>query len=145
MKKIPLQQVSIIVLLILILLGNYFLNKNTDNAVVEHTGCQLAVDSCEIVIADSHFEVRIEGEVKALQPFVFRVVDGNHVIEQAVVSFRMKAMAMGVNQYRLLKSEAGWVADIVIPICTTGRRDWLVELEISLNKSTKKVLFDIEI
>lgn len=145
MSKISLQQFSFFLLLVLILVGNYFLKQTVDDDLVEYTGCQLGVETCEIVIGDTRLKVSVEGEVKALQSFFIRIVDKNNTLDQAVVSFKMKAMDMGINQYRLVRVENGWVADIIIPVCTTGRRDWLVEFEFVVNETRRKVAFDIEI
>jgi hypothetical protein len=40
-------------------------------------------------------------------------------------------MDMGANRYRLIaEASAGWHADITLPICMSGRTDWLADFEL---------------
>ncbi len=147
MNKITFQHYFIILLLSAVLIVNYFLRQDVDDAVirVEYSECRLGDENCKIIVAGHRLELFIEGEVKALKPFVVHIVDKDNVIEQAKVRFEMKAMDMGLNQYVFKKHDDGWQANVVIPICTTGRRDWLVELDININAGLKRIVFNIEI
>lgn len=135
-----------LLLLVLILIGNYFFKKDVVEFPALYSKCQISKVSCEIFIADKKLEVFIDGEVKALQPFMIRIVDKNNAIDRAVVLFRMKEMEMGKNEYGFVKLDAqNWKAEVVIPVCTAGRRDWLVELELYQGAIKKKVSFEMKI
>lgn len=146
MNKISHQNIFIGLLLIGVLIGNYFLNKDMKSTgLVEYSKCRLGIDACEIIINNKHLSVVLDGEVKALAPFFIKISDKNNLIDNAIVSFKMKAMDMGVNKYRFIKGNSNWSAKIIIPICTTGRRDWLAEIEVQYANTIRKVTFNIEI
>ena len=147
MKKITVRHFSIILLLSIVLIVNYFLRQDIDitNTPVEYSKCRLGDQSCEIIIAGHRLELLIEGEVRALKPFIVHIVDTDNILEQAKVIFEMKAMDMGINQYVFKKVDDNWQANVVIPICTTGRLDWVAEFEIASNGDLRKVVFNIEI
>lgn len=47
------------------------------------------------------------------------------------MAFSMPDMDMGANRYRLIaEASAGWHADITLPICMSGRTDWLADFEL---------------
>lgn len=147
MNKITFRHFSIILLLSVVLIVNYFLRQDivNTNTPIEYSKCRLGDESCEIFIAGHRLELLIEGRVKALKPFIVYIVDKDNTIEQAKVRFEMKAMDMGINQYAFKKLDNSWQANVVIPICTTGRRDWIAEFDIDFNGDSIKVIFNMEI
>ena len=146
MNKKTLRSFFVVLLLALVIVGNYFLRKGTDNNQVEYSKCQLGIENCLIVTDGMELEIIVEGEIKALKPFVIHMVDKNQIIDKALVKFNMKAMNMGVNQYEFVQIDNNnWKAEVVIPVCTTGRRDWLVEFEIDNEIKKKNISFEIEI
>lgn len=147
MNKITFRHFSIILLLSVILIVNYFLRQDVDNSntPIEYSTCRLGGESCEIVIAGHRLELLIEGEVKALKPFIVRIFDKDNAIGQAKVRFLMKTMDMGINQYAFKKVDDSWQVNVVIPICTTGRRDWVAEFDIDFNGESIKLVFNVEI
>jgi len=64
-----------------------------------------------------------------LKPFSLTVVAP---AAQAVnVEVQMRGMEMGLNRYRLIRQATGeWRATITLPVCVTGRRDWLMMIEV---------------
>jgi hypothetical protein len=45
----------------------------------------------------------------------------------------MQGMNMGPNRYRFIPGPSGgWSADITLPICTSGRTDWLAQFELTV-------------
>lgn len=147
MNRITFQHYFIILLLSCVLIVNYFLRQDADdiNIPVIYSECRLGNENCEIIVAGHRLEFFVEGKVKALKPFIVHIVDKDNAIQQAKVQFEMKAMDMGINQYVFKKDDDSWQADVVIPICTTGRRDWLVEFDININAGVKRIVFNIEI
>ncbi|MCK5336254.1 MAG: hypothetical protein KAQ67_08825 [Gammaproteobacteria bacterium] len=146
MNKKTLRSLFVVLLLALVIVGNYFLRKGTDNNQVEYSKCQLGIENCLIVIDGMELEIIVEGEIKALKPFVIHMTDKNQIIDKALVKFNMKAMDMGVNQYEFIQIDHNnWKAKVVIPVCTTGRRDWLVEFVIDNEIKNKNISFEIEI
>ncbi|MBT9613372.1 MAG: hypothetical protein IV108_08925 [Burkholderiales bacterium] len=64
-----------------------------------------------------------------LKPFALTV---RAPVAQAVnVEVQMQGMEMGLNRYRLIRQANGeWRATITLPVCVTGRRDWLMLIEV---------------
>jgi hypothetical protein len=80
-----------------------------------------------------HVQFRIGSQARALTPFPVHVqIEDGAEIEAVTVTFSMKGMEMGLNRYRLQQQSDGrWNADVILPICTSGRSDWIVGLELS--------------
>ncbi len=64
-----------------------------------------------------------------MQPFhLWLRAAGARAVE---ASFTMEGMDMGFNLYRLRADEQGvFHATITLPVCVTGRRDWIMNLRI---------------
>jgi len=53
-------------------------------------------------------------------------------VRQVLVQFTMKGMDMGLNRYRLVSDGAGrWTGKAMLPVCTTGRTDWLATVMLN--------------
>lgn len=89
------------------------------------TGCAVQVDGREI-----RFGIR--GTPKPLAPFVVWVTaSGAPPVTKAEARFTMEGMDMGFNIYTLRPdAQAVLRANVTLPICVTGRRDWNMTLEI---------------
>lgn len=60
-----------------------------------------------------------------LRPFRLTVEAGE--AREVRAEFVMTGMAMGINRYRLQPVGAGrFQARLVLPVCATGRRDWIL-------------------
>ena len=54
-------------------------------------------------------------------------------VREIYVTFAMQGMDMGLNRYRLYgDSMSAWKADVTLPICLSGRSDWIAEFELLL-------------
>jgi hypothetical protein len=74
---------------------------------------------------------RIVSEIQPMQPFAIELETPEEV-DAAGVDFSMVDMDMGLNRYRLVRGEDGlWRGNAMLPVCTTGRRDWLATVEIA--------------
>ena len=76
--------------------------------------------------------VTFGAEARPLQAFPVRVrIDSGQPANAVLVAFSMQGMDMGLNRYRLLADETGaWNADVTLPICTSGRTDWLADFDL---------------
>jgi len=64
-----------------------------------------------------------------LKPFSLTVVAPS--AQEVQVELHMQGMEMGLNRYRLIRQANGeWRATITLPVCVTGRRDWLMVIEV---------------
>lgn len=75
--------------------------------------------------------VRVQTDA-APAPLVPFVVSVEAPAARAVsIGFEMEGMEMGPNRYRLVRDADGiWRARVLLPVCVSGRRDWLMVVEI---------------
>ena len=88
-------------------------------------GCRVADESVAVTVI-------FDAEPRALQSFPIRVqFDGHQQADAVTVAFSMQGMDMGSNRYRLIADAlGGWSAEIILPICTSGRTDWVADFEL---------------
>lgn len=73
-------------------------------------------------------QVRFDRKPDTLQRF--KVLVAWPDVAEVHASFQMRGMEMGFNRYRLLPDGAGkWRAEVMLPACIQGRKDWLMLLE----------------
>jgi len=87
---------------------------------------------CRAVGQSVAVTVSFGAEPRALQPFPIHLqLAGQQQADAVTVVFSMQDMDMGSNRYRLLAdASAGWNADITLPICMSGRTDWVADFEL---------------
>jgi len=86
------------------------------------TGCGTRLHGREV-------SVGLSGPVKALKPFQVWVKAAGARTVQA--RFTMQGMDMGFNLYTLSADGDGvFRARVTLPICVSGRRDWIMAVEI---------------
>jgi len=74
--------------------------------------------------------VRMAPHRSALKPFNV-TLSSNAGIDTVIVSLQMQGMDMGRNRYRLLRTANGrWQAEITLPVCASGRSDWIADFEL---------------
>ncbi len=71
---------------------------------------------------------------RALQPFLVVIKSEDEIdIKSISINFSMRDMTMGLNRYALVRtSEGEWQADVTLPICISGRTDWVAAFDIRL-------------
>lgn len=77
--------------------------------------------------------IRFDRRPQMIKPFgiVAQLPDA----QEAHIRFAMNGMEMGLNRYRLLpRADGAWTAEVILPICVRGRRDWLMQLELTTTK-----------
>lgn len=85
---------------------------------------------CAVQIDNRIVTLRVEGKLQVLKPFELKVVAPG--ARKVQVQFTMAGMDMGFNLYTLRPDGQGaFQARIVLPVCVSGRRDWVMSLEIN--------------
>jgi len=78
--------------------------------------------------------LRLDRDIRPLHPFSVAVrVRGlaADAIERVRVRFAMSGMDMGPNLYALARQSDGtWTGRVTLPVCSTGRVDWLAEASV---------------
>ncbi len=123
-----------IILLMGGVIGLNALYKPVRNDAVRVTCPDLGA-GCAAIGEGRQVEIGVEGRLRLLEPFVLwaRVQDADKV--QA--SFDMEGMDMGFNLYTLRPDPSGtWRTKVTLPVCITGRNDWLLHLEVDGQRFT---------
>lgn len=91
--------------------------------------CANLQQGCEAQLDGRPIRIGVEGELRVLQPFhVWLSAPGARKVQ---ARFTMAGMDMGFNLYTLQPDAQGlFRARIVLPVCVSGRRDWVMSLEI---------------
>jgi hypothetical protein len=88
--------------------------------------CPDIVTGC--ALPQSGLQVRFNQIPRPMQAFKVDVVLPE--ARSVYARFVMQGMEMGLNRYRLLPDGTGrWQAEVMLPACVQGRRDWLLILE----------------
>ena len=92
--------------------------------------CGLHRAPCEIRMPDGErLHVEFSHEPVPLQPFRVQLHAPDTAVASATVDFQMVDMYMGVNRYGLQRQAEGvWSREVMLPVCATGRSDWLMYL-----------------
>jgi len=92
-------------------------------------GCDVRA-ACVGRAGNLRVSVRMAPHRSALIPFNV-ALSSDADLESVIVSLEMQGMDMGQNRYRLLKVDGGsWQADITLPVCASGRSDWVAVFEL---------------
>jgi hypothetical protein len=98
-------------------------------ALVE-PGCDASRTVCTARQGAQALALQMQGPVVGLRPFRVQVVPSGMVVREVQLECSMPDMDMGQNRYRLLPEGNGWVGLVTLPICTTGRSDWLATVRV---------------
>jgi hypothetical protein len=91
--------------------------------------CSDLAQGCRVANAQGALEVRTDASPSALHPFMLTVNAPG--ARQVHAEFVMQGMQMGLNRYRLGRLASGeWRARVTLPVCISGRRDWLLILDV---------------
>jgi len=108
------------------------------------SGCDAAIESCQIVSGPISISLALGPDVKPLVSFPIELtIEGGGGYPQAVVAdFQMQGMDMGMNRYRMQSStQTVWRGKATLPICTASRMDWLAVIEFTLNGQPYRAVF----
>ena len=93
------------------------------------TPCPSLVQGCTIELGAEKVSVKTNTTPVPLKPFTLSISASSARTVNVVL--QMQGMDMGLNRYRLLRAPNGeWLATITLPVCVSGRRDWLMMVEV---------------
>ena len=112
--------------------------QDTTPETAEVIQCADLVQGCKVSLDGKPLEIGFSATPSALHPFALTVKKEG--LKEVSASFAMVGMEMGANRYQLIPAkEGGWEAKVILPVCVTGRRDWV--LTLSLNKTLIRIPF----
>ena len=95
--------------------------------------CPNPLQGCQFVLQHQPVQVDFIGPPSGLHPFTVHITTPGAKVIYAY--FTMRDMEMGYNRYRLIQqAPQQWQAKVVLPVCVTGRHDWLLTLDIDGEK-----------
>ena len=120
--------------LVLAAVGAWYLRTPGQPVLVQAIGCADIVRGCK----GDGLTVRMDHVPEVLRPFSLQVTtDGADGIE---ASFQMAGMEMGFNRYRLQqRDDQRWYAEVTLPVCVRGRKDWLLLLEVRAGHERRQI------
>lgn len=97
------------------------------------SSCVNPLKSCQIELNQQPVQINFVDPPSGLQPFTLRVTTPK--ASRISATFSMRDMDMGSNRYILVhNAPATWQAKVMLPVCVSGRHDWLLTLEIDGNQ-----------
>ncbi len=130
-------------LLVLVLFGSWLAGKwikdnegsgrGSDEVVSRFlSSCDLLKSECEFRQLDNNFKIQFTGRPSPLVPFIVQLKADTEQPDAVKISFEMEAMDMGyaVYQMRYEPLTEVWRANVILPICSTGRIDWRLNVHL---------------
>ena len=120
--------------------------KEKDIIQLESNNCGVESKKCIVEFNKLKLKILFDENIYYLKPFKVSVLNENMdelELESIQVDFKMKSMDMGVNRFFFKKNEVEsahvWNAKVLLPICITGRADWISEFIVT-TKSSKYLI-----
>jgi len=116
------------------LLAGYWFKPDAPPAteLVMDTFCDITADRCAIEGDGLSLTLELGPAPAVMEPFTVTLTDWGDQdlqLDDAIVSFSMVGMDMGLNRYRLdAKGDGIWQGQATLPVCAAGRRDWQADL-----------------
>lgn len=128
MKTLLIRLVPLLIIAVVGLLA--WQNRGQRDQGTMHTlTCPDLRKGCSMQLAGQGVAVSVTGELKPLQPFHVQVRAPR--ARKVEARFSMEGMDMGFNLYTLRADKAGvFQARVTLPVCVTGRRDWVMDLNV---------------
>ena len=126
--------IFILVILITYFVGQWLAQndiKKIDASDIEYVSlCDPTKKICIMDESSAHFNIQFNGIPSALTPFLVSVKVAGSQPEFIELSFDMVGMDMGYNKHNLIKNEIDWQKKIILPVCSLGRNDWVLNVKM---------------
>lgn len=152
MMDIKYKQIVTLVLFISMVALVYFAQSsqdlnNDESIIITINDCHPQSGECLVMLGSVKMNVSLNKKIKYLEPFNIKVEfdsEKKFTVDSVNILFKMLNMDMGLNRFSLKKKDneqknkvQAWVGKAVLPVCITGRADWVSELEINTNNKYK--------
>jgi len=103
--------------------------RGSDEVRATQVVCATLASGCTVQVDGRELRFGMMGIPKPLAPF--QVWVKGEGVRKAEVRFTMAGMEMGFNLYTLRPDSQGVLrANVTLPVCVTGRRDWNMTLDV---------------
>jgi len=118
------------------------LNDVNDAAeILIHSDCDPTKQICKVDGIGGAYSLQFKDVPSALSPFIIQLRIEDLQPESIELSFDMNGMDMGYNKHRLVKGETDWQAKVILPVCSLGRNDWLLNVKMKFENDTSLTQF----
>jgi len=139
---------GVIVLLVLVAFVSLWWQQHQRPQIpvtLESVSCQPANGDCHVTIDGGQLQWRVDSPLQYLQAFSSHIRLENIAdkdVRHVSMKFIMRGMEMAVNRSEFKRQSAGvWQAESVLPICASGRKDWLAIVRLETRKGVWQVGF----
>ena len=126
-------------------------SEDTPKPTTKITPCLYSGEWCKSENTQHKTAILLPEKITYLKPFVVQVrIPTKDNIQQMQLQFSMRGMQMIGNRFKLtrLKENSNndiWQAEVVIPRCMSGRKDWLVELGVKTKDTIESSNFMVTV
>lgn len=111
--------------------------------------CQPIEGNCVAKIEAGQLQWSVEKSIQYLKPFLNKIQLSNvqqNNVRQISIEFIMQGMQMAVNRSVFKKQSSGiWQAQSVLPICVSGRKDWLAIVRVESQQGVWQTGFQFQL
>ena len=150
MKKLEIINLAVGLLVIVLLgvAGAYLQRLLSEDAadvttIQTNIDCDLNKQPCKTAIGNQTIEIEFSRPVNYLEKFNIKAhLTGFEHVETVVVDFNMRDMQMGINRFELNKGSIAdsWQGMAILPVCVSGRKDWLVKVLLKTKKNSYAIM-----
>jgi len=98
-------------------------------------GLSITLSTSQPVSAMKLFDVKLQANGFSQQ-----------TINKASANFVMQGMEMGLSKFNLAEMKKGiWQGQAMLPVCTSGRSDWLVEIKLETKEQEYLAQFQLKV
>ena len=94
---------------------------------VQPQACPLE-QGCRVVVGDESVTVRSDRAPTPARPFMLQVEATG--AKEVRAQFEMRGMSMTTPSYRLQRLGTHFNANVILPVCVSGRSDWILKLNV---------------
>lgn len=103
---------------------------------LDDPACQPVGIPCSASVPGLAIALYLGQEVQPLKTFPVEVITQGPVVDAVEIEFTMDGMDMGLARFRLrLQPNGTWRGQALLPVCTTGSREW--RAEVSTHRSSQ--------
>jgi len=141
----------LVVLFVLIALIFIWQNNQSsvEQQVISKIICQPTMSNCLSPVGDGKLQWSVEKSIQYLKPFMNKIELTNiqeKDVQQISIEFVMQGMQMAVNRSIFTKQTSGlWQAQSVLPICVSGRKDWLAIVRVETHQGVWQTGFQFQL
>lgn len=92
-------------------------------------GCTPVGQACSVTRDGRSIGLQLPSDIQPLSRFPMTVYLEGIRARVVTVEFTMQGMDMGVNRFGLREGQDAWTGEAILPVCTTGRVDWVATVQ----------------